>query len=601
MEIMKTGQKQIKWMLIGIYSIITVVSFFTFFFDWDVRQTAASSYALLQGHIMDFYDYNFSIEGLAKGTIYEILIYIIYAIWNLPLFILGVRTDGAQMPLFAAYWNKLILAFVMYLCAFIIYKIAQELKHDHKVSKMIAVTWCTIPLLFFLIVIQGSYDIYYVLFMLLGLWYWLKPDNKKNNILFNIWFGLAICIKPFPLFYYLILLLIKEKNIFKIIVNGIVMILPYALCKGLYLNSEGYQAVLAFNGNNLGSLFFNSLNYLIPFILVYFFACAKAYWSEEENPMEAFYLCNMATFAFIGFSSYHPQWIMGAIPFWILSMFYNKKKIGYLLVIFIITVAYYVLFGLQPDVHVNQDMLFLLTNKGLGDLEQPVTTIDKFYMIDDIRLPYSVVSACTFILAFFSQKQYCNLAVNNNDKTEYKSLGCWQIAVFVIGVFAYIVPALLCWFPPGFLERTVIGKDVETNIPDTTTSWVDETGYQQAIYVSEDVYATDLECFVYTWDKQYDEEDCLYFSLKDENDNLIAKSSLSLDSVNDTMAVFKINSELYGNRWYTICFEGSSNNEEDLAALGIYNDYDASVMNMSRNNTDCNCSLAMNLKGKPLH
>lgn len=266
MEIMKTGQKQIKWMLIGIYSIITVASFFTFFFDWDVRQTAASSYALLQGHIMDFYDYNFSIEGLAKGTIYEILIYIIYAIWNLPLFILGVRPDGAQMPLFAAYWNKLILAFVMYLCAFIIYKIAQELKHDNKVSKMIAVTWCTIPLLFFLIVIQGSYDIYYVLFMLLGLWYWLKPDNKKNNILFNIWFGLAICIKPFPLFYYLILLLIKEKNIFKIIVNGIVMILPYALCKGLYLNSEGYQAVLAFNGNNLGSLFFNSLNYLIPFI-----------------------------------------------------------------------------------------------------------------------------------------------------------------------------------------------------------------------------------------------------------------------------------------------------------------------------------------------
>ena len=334
---MKSVEKKWKMIFLFCYVVTTIVLFFLFFFDWDVRQTAASAYALLEGHIVDFYDYNYAIEGLAKGTIYEILIYIIFAIWNIPLYLLGVRPDGAKFTLFAIYWNKLIIVLFFFMCSIVIYKIAIEMKKTQKYAKEIAEFWCVMPLLYFLVIIQGSYDIFYVVFMLLGVLFWLKPIKIQNNILFNLFFGLAICIKPFPIFYYLILLFIREKNIWKICRNGTLMIIPYVICKVLYLGSEGYQAVMKFNSGNMYSLYFNAFTYLVPFILVYIFTCAKAYWYEctGENELrfvkETFYLCNIASFAFIGFSSYHPQWIMGAIPFWIFSMFFNREKIGYLL------------------------------------------------------------------------------------------------------------------------------------------------------------------------------------------------------------------------------------------------------------------------------
>ena len=37
---------------------ISVVLFLLFCFEYDLQQTASSSYAILSGHILDFYDYN---------------------------------------------------------------------------------------------------------------------------------------------------------------------------------------------------------------------------------------------------------------------------------------------------------------------------------------------------------------------------------------------------------------------------------------------------------------------------------------------------------------------------------------------------------------
>src|SRR5476651_2579914 len=60
---------------------------FLIFQQGDLFHTSTSSYAYLEGHFIDFYDYNKKVVG---GNDYYALIYIIFAIWNIPLKIFGL-------------------------------------------------------------------------------------------------------------------------------------------------------------------------------------------------------------------------------------------------------------------------------------------------------------------------------------------------------------------------------------------------------------------------------------------------------------------------------------------------------------------------------
>ena len=565
------------------YFMCAIFCFFMFYFDWDVRQTASSSYGLLLGHISDFYDYCWDIEGLGHGTIYEIVIYIIFAIWNLPVFIAGFRPDGANMGVFVALWNKLLLVLCFWGSALVLQLISERMNLVKKNDKKAALIWSAMPLVFFLVLIQGSYDVLYVIFMLIGVYFWLDKSSTRSFVGFNLFFGIAICIKPFPLFYYLILLLIKEKKVFKIFANGLLAVTPYALCKLLYIHSEGYQAVLAFNTGNIYSVYANSFQYLVPFIVIYIWVCAKAFWSdhsfgEEDSHIEWLYLCNLASFSFIGFSTYHPQWIMGAVPFWVLSFLYNKKKVGYALASLVLTVAFYVLFGLQPGVHVDQGMLYILTDKGLGVVSSPVFSIDKFYRITDIRIPYSIVTGCMFVLAFFSQKKYCIDDRLKKDEDE-KGLRSTLVAVSIIGVLAFVGPAILCWFPPKFLTRTVAGLE---STPVTTTAFVDKTGYKECFYANEDCLTSELDLYVYTWNKAYSDDDAIYITLSDEQGRDLFSHTLSLAQITSEIVAIPMEIEMKNGNQYSLSFAGSSDDEENLAALGVVNIFDGNAFNLTR-------------------
>jgi hypothetical protein len=576
---------------------ISVVLFLLFCFEYDLQQTASSSYAILSGHILDFYDYNIKTKGLE--TVYGIFIYIIFAIWNIPLKILGINPVNGKLPIFALYWNKMLLIFFLLACAVCLYQIALKINIEKESARSIMVAFLAMPLMFFIVVLQGSYDILYVLFLLIGFWLWIGENNTKTNVLASLFFGLSICIKPFAAFYYLILLLLKEKNIFYIIKNGIITILPYLLFNVLYMKSESYQTVLAFNKRNLGNFFANSFTYLCPFIFCFIFICAYSYWKEDGEITDAICLCNFMTFAFIGFSMYHPQWILSAIPFWVLAAFYNKKHDGYMLCMLLVTVAYYILFALEPEVNVNQNMFYLLTNRGIGNLDASVFSIDKFYKIKDIRIPYSIVSVGTFLLAFFSQKKFSkDLKVVKVDYKKWDYNKGILLFVFGVGVLAYVIPALLCWYPPKFMERIVVGKDLENNIPSTTTNWVDLDGYDQFFYLKDSIYATKLELSVYTWDKKYNDDDKITITLLNQENDIVCNKDIALKEISSPIVSVDVNENLQGNQWYTVEIKGNSEAEADQAALGVYTDYNKEQMYLCKNGIECNQTLAMNINGK---
>lgn len=505
---------------------ISVVLFLLFCFEYDLQQTASSSYAILSGHILDFYDYNIKTKGLE--TVYGIFIYIIFAIWNIPLKILGINPVNGKLPIFALYWNKMLLIFFLLACAVCLYQIALKINIEKESARSIMVAFLAMPLMFFIVVLQGSYDILYVLFLLIGFWLWIGENNTKTNVLASLFFGLSICIKPFAAFYYLILLLLKEKNIFYIIKNGIITILPYLLFNVLYMKSESYQTVLAFNKRNLGNFFANSFTYLCPFIFCFIF-----------------------------------------------------------------------IFALEPEVNVNQNMFYLLTNRGIGNLDASVFSIDKFYKIKDIRIPYSIVSVGTFLLAFFSQKKFSkDLKVVKVDYKKWDYNKGILLFVFGVGVLAYVIPALLCWYPPKFMERIVVGKDLENNIPSTTTNWVDLDGYDQFFYLKDSIYATKLELSVYTWDKKYNDDDKITITLLNQENDIVCNKDIALKEISSPIVSVDVNENLQGNQWYTVEIKGNSEAEADQAALGVYTDYNKEQMYLCKNGIECNQTLAMNINGK---
>ena len=82
---------------------------FLLFQQGDLRHTIFSSFAYLNGHFVDFYEYNRKYLGRND---YLPLTYIIFAIWNIPLYLLGLVTSPelqqeAWLPVLIG-WGKLL-------------------------------------------------------------------------------------------------------------------------------------------------------------------------------------------------------------------------------------------------------------------------------------------------------------------------------------------------------------------------------------------------------------------------------------------------------------------------------------------------------------
>ena len=109
------------------YLFVLALSFLLFQ-QGDLSHTAASSYAYLNGHFADFYDYNKKYMG---GNDYLPLIYVIFAIWNIPLHLFGLNSSmggmGALLPIELAIeiaWAKLLLVAFFFAAAKVLAKIS---------------------------------------------------------------------------------------------------------------------------------------------------------------------------------------------------------------------------------------------------------------------------------------------------------------------------------------------------------------------------------------------------------------------------------------------------------------------------------------------
>ena len=328
-----------KPLLIWDYVAFAAIAVFCFlvFQQSDLLHTAGCSYGYLNGHFRDFYDYcgTFDIHPAYMPSFY-----LIFAIWNIPMRLFGVVTFPTEnLPVLAILWAKLLPCLIYVASGVLIYHIAILAGMGSKKSKLCAYACLTMPVAFYAQFIFGQYDIIMTFCVLLGVYYYLK----KKDIWFIFWFAIAMTFKYSALLIFAPLLLYREKNVWKIIASCVLLMVPFVLEFFVYRNSPVFQAyVFGFGGNAVSSptgyimnagyytgFELSTFHYEVSFaVLAFGTLCAWCYFNKPTDDRNfvntVFYICCLAFFVLFGLSKWHPQWLLFAVPFWVISSFLHK-------------------------------------------------------------------------------------------------------------------------------------------------------------------------------------------------------------------------------------------------------------------------------------
>jgi len=308
-----------------LFILIAIVCFIIFKSD-AVADVVAASYAYLKGHILDFYDYN-AARGISD--VYLPSTYIVYALWNLPLYILGkeYNPELGEISLRMLFWNNMLTCVVFVMCALLVYKIACEIGMGKAKSKLCAFAFLSMPIGFFTVFILGYSDVFALVFILAGVYFWLK----EKYLPFILFFAVAITFNFFAFAIMLPLLLLSEKRLLRIIPALILAALPLLIEYCIYLPCDAFKENLV-NFSVMGNIndegIMTGMSQISLVMLVCGITAMYAYFKnitlKEERIKWAFYLVVIVLFSIMGLNSWQPQWLMIMIPFFTISAFINN-------------------------------------------------------------------------------------------------------------------------------------------------------------------------------------------------------------------------------------------------------------------------------------
>lgn len=279
---------------------------------------------LVEGKLSGFYQYNsnfgevnslmFHVEQL--GAYYDFPIYIIFAIWNFPIWILRtcLSINVFQCFLCVIWMKSIILVFIVG-TVLILQKIGDLSEFSAEENRLMKIIFLTSGHIFSVIVMIGQYDIIPIFFMLAGTYFYLKRNRK----MFLLFFIIAIPLKMFSFFFFLALVLYDEKNLIRIMGMVILPILPVILTRHFIpfaeiSNDILIPAVLMSNKLNLSvapvPIFILPMG--ITYIICYFKKKPENGTTVRNDIIYAGFLVYAILFA--GCSAY-PYWIIYILPF----------------------------------------------------------------------------------------------------------------------------------------------------------------------------------------------------------------------------------------------------------------------------------------------
>jgi hypothetical protein len=520
-----------------LYALV-IAGCYLLFQQADLFYTSSSSYAYLKGHIIDFYDYNSQI--VSKGG-YLPLIYIIFAIWNIPLKLLGLAHDvamsGLTLNIVELAWTKFLIVVFYFATTYIIYVIVKIITGQSQKAKYIAVIFATSPIAVFAAFIFGQYDIIGVFFTMLGFYFYIKHDYFK----FSLFFSIAISLKMFPLLVFIPLLLLAEKRIIRLIVYGAIAVAATILQIAIYYHSVPFRnSAFTLAGQSVSTLTEFSLSVLnsSPYLIIVFaIICIYAYIKDIDQAPEQYKTAiniSLLSYALL-FSTiaWNPQWLMIITPFFALSyLFIKDASKSYLLDIIGMFSFIYIVVNQWPH-HVDVSML---SNGILRSLFNYI----PLYNYQLFPAQFSHIAMGLFFVYLFSPLLIQLFQGPNplkDEVTDYLVQSNHSLrARFYLGISIFVIPSLFCALAPKDVAR-IIDPNSYT-IPGLTVAPVDAQvgNINKNISIKQSFFAENPNLFkinvqLSTWANA---DDCeVTFALLDDKASAIASQNIDCKAIVD--------------------------------------------------------------------
>lgn len=448
-----TKEQRLKWrehhlpiipvVLCGLVLVLLFVSAA----EGDLMITGNTAWQLWNSHFTNFYEVVMAWEDSASAN-YMPTTYILFGLWILPLKLLGYEapvTAGTNVLRYVL-WYKLLPVLFYAGCAYLIYKIAREMKFGDLKARWCAFAFVTAPVAVYSQFIFSQYDSFTLFFMLLGIYFYLKDKTPG----FIIGFAIAASFKYYAILFFAVVLMIREKRIGWIILKMLGAAALDILYLAIFLRSHAFsECIFGFNAMDYikqsdFSTILGSVSFMQVAVIV---ICAWSYFVEVTNKTDAFrwavFLCCGLCFALFGLSTFHPQWLLIAVPFWLFGAMMHRRREVFMWLDMLFGMVFY-LFAYMFWANIGDDVCLYngVWRWLLNGRIFPTHIADLIPYSNSDQL-YTVIVALMLIFFVFQHPKYGQkqLSADASDIVKGRFVLYLRAAV---GPALYIIPAALC-------------------------------------------------------------------------------------------------------------------------------------------------------------
>ncbi len=314
------------------FIILTFITSFFVFLYTDITDTMENSVLLFHsikiGDLSHFYTYSLEHSESVFPANYQIPLYLLFMIWNLPIAFLSEMGFDYLHSLEAVLWCKLLIVIFLFVCAHFMYKIAKlyiDEKDELKFSTIL-ILFFSAPTVILSTQIACQYDCIAFSLILAGIYEYLK-ENKKAFILL---FCLAFPLKSFSIFVFIPLVLLMEKNVFKVGFYTVLNFVIPIICSFIFRDDTSFGFLLkAQNQSAIDLVCKVQLEFTkgvgIPlFVATYFVLCVCCYLIKYEKD-NAILIGAITYILFITLAPIRSYWVFLCEPLCILLILKYKN------------------------------------------------------------------------------------------------------------------------------------------------------------------------------------------------------------------------------------------------------------------------------------